>query len=70
MFWTDWDREYPRIESSNLDGTDRIILVDALLAMPNSLSVDFQTKQLCWTDGGAPVTQTSSAILPTIGICT
>ena len=24
MFWTDWDRYGPKIESANLDGTDRM----------------------------------------------
>ena len=23
LFWTDWDRNYPRIETSNLDGSNR-----------------------------------------------
>ena len=23
LFWTDWDRSYPRIETSNLDGSNR-----------------------------------------------
>ena len=52
LFWSDWDRSYPRIEVSNLDGSDRAILVDSGLIMPNSLVVDTTENQLCWTDGG------------------
>ena len=25
MFWTDWDRLGPKIESANMDGTDRMV---------------------------------------------
>ena len=52
LFWSDWDRSYPRIEASNLDGSDRAVLVDSGIIMPNSLVVDMAENQLCWTDGG------------------
>ena len=50
LFWT--DRHYPRIESSNLDGTGRRIFVEDFIGQPNSLAIDFQNRQLCWTDAG------------------
>jgi hypothetical protein len=50
LFWT--DRHYPRIESSNLDGTGRRIFVGDFIGQPNALSIDFQNRQLCWTDAG------------------
>ena len=25
MFWTDWDRYGPKIESANMDGTERMV---------------------------------------------
>ena len=50
MFWT--DRHYPRIESSNLDGTSRRIFVEDFIGKPNALAIDFQNRQLCWTDAG------------------
>ena len=43
---------YPRIEASNLDGSDRVVLVDSGIIMPNSLVVDMAENQLCWADGG------------------
>ena len=52
LFWSDWDRSYPRIEVSNLDGSDRAVLVDSNIIMPNSLVIDILANQLCWTDGG------------------
>ena len=66
LFWTDWDRDGPRIEACNLDGTDRIIFVDALLEMPNSLAVDFKHNKLCWTDGGSN-SQTDETMQPFTG---
>ena len=50
LFWT--DRHYPRIESSNLDGTGRRLFVEDFIGQPNSLAIDFQNRQLCWTDAG------------------
>ena len=52
MFWSDWDRSYPRIEVANLDGSDRAVLVDSNILTPNTLVVDIAQNQLCWTDGG------------------
>ena len=52
LFWSDWDRLYPRIEASNLDGSDRAVLVDSHIIMPNSLVVDVVANELCWADGG------------------
>ena len=46
-----------RIETSNLDGSDRAVLVDAFLGMPNGLTIDFEEGLLCWTDGGAAVSR-------------
>ena len=27
MFWTDWDRYGPKIESANMDGTERMVAI-------------------------------------------
>ena len=35
MFWTDWDRYGPKIESANMDGTERMVtLKDILISNP------------------------------------
>ena len=52
MYWTDWQRDSPRIEVANMDGTDRRVLVDTDLALPNGLTYDFYRQQLCWADAG------------------
>ena len=51
-----------RIESSNLDGSDRSVLIDAFLGMPNGLTIDFDQGLLCWTDGGAAMTKIRQGI--------
>ena len=53
VIWTDWDSKRPKIEYANLDGGDRQILVDNFIGMPNSLSLDYENYQVCWTDGGS-----------------
>ncbi|XP_059095776.1 nidogen-like [Tigriopus californicus] len=66
MFWSDWDVRKPRIESANLDGSDRIVLVDNMIGMPNSLAVDSVRYQLCWTDGGSPLRFDRAEVPPKI----
>ena len=52
MFWTDWYRNAPAIETSNMDGTEREVFVDTGLGLPNGLTLDIQSQQICWGDAG------------------
>ena len=52
MFWTDWNREAPKIEKANMDGTDRRALVTEGLGLPNGLALDYELMQVCWADAG------------------
>ncbi|KAL8607394.1 hypothetical protein ACOMHN_024419 [Nucella lapillus] len=52
IYWTDWNRNKPQIESSNMDGTDRRVLVSDDLRLPNGLAFDHFSQQLCWADAG------------------
>jgi len=52
MFWTDWNREAPKIEKANMDGTDRQSVVTQGLGLPNGLTIDYHSSQLCWADAG------------------
>ena len=63
MFWTDWDRYGPKIEAANMDGSERITLVDRGLGEPNSLAVDFFSYEVCWADAGSSAT----GVKPKIG---
>ncbi len=67
LFWSDWERNYPRIETSNLDGSDRRVFVDALIGMPNALAMDFENHQLCWTDAGSAKSAMRPKIAAKIG---
>lgn len=49
MYWTDWGQQ-PKIERANLDGTDRLVLVDTYLGWPNGLALDYSTGKLYWGD--------------------
>lgn len=49
MYWTDWGQQ-PKIERANLDGTDRLVLVDSHLGWPNGLALDYSTGKLYWGD--------------------
>jgi len=53
VFWSDWDRDHPKIEMANADGTDRQTLVGYDLGQPNSLVVDYSSYELCWADAGS-----------------
>ena len=49
LYWTDWGDE-PRIERANLDGSDRIRIVDTDLGWPNGLVCDLTDRKLFWVD--------------------
>ena len=44
LFWTEWG-QYPRIERSRLDGTQRLVLVNVSISWPNGISIDYEV----WT---------------------
>jgi len=52
IFWTDWNRDGPKIESAYMDGTNRKVIVNTDLALPNSLTLDVEAQQVCWSDAG------------------
>lgn len=52
MYWTDWYRNSPTIERANMDGTDREVFIDTDLGLPNGLTMDYYTQQICWGDAG------------------
>ena len=53
MFWSDWNRESPKLEWANSDGTGRsVFLKGDAVKLPNSLSIDFESDELCWADAG------------------
>ncbi|KAK7591209.1 hypothetical protein V9T40_002822 [Parthenolecanium corni] len=53
LFWSDWNRVHPKLEWSNVDGSDRsIFLTGPDVQVPNSVTIDWYTNELCWADAG------------------
>lgn len=52
LYWTDWNREAPKIESSSWDGQKRRVIVSDGIGLPNALTYDHSTDQVCWADAG------------------
>ena len=52
IYWTDWNRSHPRIETANMDGNERHLLISSDLSLPNALTIDYQMDELCWADAG------------------
>lgn len=52
IYWTDWNRNKPQIETAAMDGSGRRVLINSDLRLPNGLVFDHFTKQLCWADAG------------------
>ncbi|XP_047349033.1 nidogen-like isoform X1 [Vespa velutina] len=53
VFWSDWNRASPKLEWANEDGTGRAIFLQGdYVKLPNSLSIDWATDELCWADAG------------------
>lgn len=68
LFWTEWG-QYPRIERSRLDGTERMVLVNVSISWPNGISVDYEvqlpagTMVLPWgLAGSVPVPRVPAAM--------
>ncbi len=49
LYWTDVGLE-PRIEASNLDGSERVAMVTSGLGQPNHVTIDYRRGALCWSD--------------------
>lgn len=49
MYWTDWG-EVPKIERADLDGTERLVMVNTSLGWPNGLALDYQERRIYWGD--------------------
>lgn len=48
-----WNRENPKIEQSDLDGTNRVVLLKApAVNLPNSLAISIRSGELCYADAG------------------
>nr|CAD7429100.1 unnamed protein product [Timema monikensis] len=53
VFWSDWNREAPKLEWANQDGSGRAVFLEGpALQLPNSLAIDFDRDELCWADAG------------------
>jgi len=53
LFWSDWNRNSPKIEWSDLDGSQREIFVQGPnVKLPNSIAIDWYTDEICWADAG------------------
>ncbi|KAI3387556.1 hypothetical protein SNEBB_005318 [Seison nebaliae] len=53
IYWTDWQRDNPRIECSFMDGSNRNVLLNRRkLLLPNAVIWVDATKELCWADAG------------------
>uniref|UniRef100_A0A669C1B0 Nidogen 2 n=1 Tax=Oreochromis niloticus TaxID=8128 RepID=A0A669C1B0_ORENI len=52
LYWTDWNREAPKIESSSVDGQNRRVIVSDGIGLPNALTYDSASEQICWADAG------------------
>ncbi len=50
IFWTDWNRKNPKIERSNMDGTNRKVIVHTDLGVPNGIYFDQKRQEICWCD--------------------
>ena len=59
LLWTDWERSNPRIERSMVDGSGREVVYGSNdgLVLPNALTIDWESRQLCWADAGTHLIQ-------------
>ncbi|XP_071809524.1 vitellogenin receptor Yl-like [Asterias amurensis] len=49
IYWTDWG-DFPKIERADLDGGNRITLIEGELGWPNGILVDHENNMMYWCD--------------------
>ena len=68
LFWTDWDRQKPRIERCSMSGHNRTVIVDVSSVSlgemqgsgwPNGIVVDYELQRLYWIDARSDSIHTS-----------
>ncbi|KAF6207786.1 hypothetical protein GE061_016234 [Apolygus lucorum] len=53
LYWSDWNRKGPKIEESDLDGSQRRVIVSGNnVKLPNALTIDWDRDELCWSNAG------------------
>ena len=51
IYWTDWHHDFPKIEVADMSGRNRRVLLNNKdIGQPNTLTMDYKRKRLCWTD--------------------
>lgn len=50
LFWSDWNDKKPKIERSDLDGANRLVIVKVDITWPNGLALDYEQKLLYFGD--------------------
>lgn len=50
MYWTDKGTQGNKIERANLDGSDRVVLVNESLLSPRGLALDLHEGNMYWGD--------------------
>lgn len=51
MFWTDWGY-VAKIERANMDGSDRVVIVNTSITWPNGITIDYERDLIYWVDAG------------------
>ena len=49
LFWTDWG-DKPKIERSEMDGSNRRVIIRRNIHWPNGLTIDYSAQKIYWTD--------------------
>nr|CAI5860807.1 unnamed protein product [Callosobruchus analis] len=50
LFWSDWNEKEPKVERSNLDGSERTQIVTERLGWPNGITLDLDAMKIYWCD--------------------
>jgi len=50
LFWSELNEHRPLIGRANLDGSERIIIADTGLSLPNGLALDYDGNKVYWCD--------------------
>ena len=60
MYWTDWGVD-ARIERADMDGNNRVKIIQNNLGWPNGLTIDRPSSRIIWADARTEVRNSQHA---------
>ncbi|XP_065210079.1 low-density lipoprotein receptor-related protein 6 [Planococcus citri] len=62
LYWSDWNEQNPKIERTDLDGSNRVTIVKNDLKWPNGIAIDLESSSIYWGDAGTDTIEVANMV--------